>query len=204
MAKLGTLGRDKRGNYPKDIGWELKEDGTAKQHRFYFGKDRSQALIRCLKVESVWAEVNKLWQRDRDGPRPLWGNLSLTVAMSAARGDEVCYLDPADYFQDREEETADSWAITLNADLHAGEAVAEWLARVQADFPCLRLELVDEAKKLRQTEAEKLRRQAAVLRSMAEQAEKKAGPPQGKQKLHQALDAYAVWIGENRQVLHDD
>jgi hypothetical protein len=52
MAKL-TLATDARGNYRRDIGWKVGEGGKPIQQRFYLGRDRSEAMIRSLRLGTV-------------------------------------------------------------------------------------------------------------------------------------------------------
>lgn len=51
--------QDNRGVYQRDLGWKEMPEGRVRQHRFFFGRERTQALLRCLQVEQVWDAVVK-------------------------------------------------------------------------------------------------------------------------------------------------
>jgi hypothetical protein len=190
MRTTTMLARDARGNYRRDLGWKLGDDGKVRQHKFYLGRDEREATVRYLKLGDCWAAVEKRWQARRATDRPLWDSVTLPIAMCVSRGDDECVLDPADHFRSSARvvnvEGVDGPVAEnmVPAELVDPEALLSWFGRLQTDFGGiipLRLAGREEA-------AARVRDTARTFRGMAERAERLA---RGPQMLHAALSAFA-------------
>lgn len=72
------VAQDTTGTYVRAIGWEpnQKKPGEFKPHRFYLGKDGAEAQIRAIRLEQVWAGIEKQWQKLRETARACWDEVS--------------------------------------------------------------------------------------------------------------------------------
>ena len=200
IVKLGT---DSRGNYQRDIGWEMKQSGKVGQHRFYFGTDQTQAQIRALNVLACWEAVERRCQKDKVPPgRPLWDKLTLAIAMSVAAGQQdfgldldvsglVLFDENIGAATDTEQAATD--LLSVERGLLTGKDVLAAAAALQDDFPMIRLHLDGE---LAETIRGGVKASAAVYRKLAEDRERLN---QGPQALHQALDAFSAWLLETNK-----
>ena len=86
MAK-NNLSRDVRGNYQRECGFKISEDGKIRPQRFYLGRDRALAMLANVHLEQCWASVARRWQMYRLTERPVWESCTLKIAMAVARGE---------------------------------------------------------------------------------------------------------------------
>jgi hypothetical protein len=187
MAKgIIKLGTDSRGNYQRDIGWKDKGEGKVVQHRFYFGTDQTQAQIRCLNVLACWDAVETRWGRpapQHRTARPLWDRLTLEIAKAVAGGQQEFPLEP------------DQWDVyaAWTSDNKAGQAygLLVWFTQLQKDFPMIRFRQAGDWPQ------DAIDKEKARLREKAETATRLLGLVVGTgQTLHQALDAFGEWHGQ--------
>jgi hypothetical protein len=197
-----TLTTDGRGNYQRDIGWEVKPSGSLGQHRFYFGRDQTTARIRCLHTLACWDAVDRRWQRRKEKKeirgvpayppqpesfRPLWDKLTLSIAKAVASGQTEFNLEPRDLVPD-----------FCQGGENGGVRVAApvWLGVLQEDFPMVRFIRVGEwdgtLENLYSREAELYRQVAEATKRLAEKISCE-NICTGK-TLHEALDAFAGYL----------
>ncbi len=219
MGRKEEPTRDARGMYRRDIGWKPDDKGGYAQHRFYLGRDRGEALLRCLQLERAWQAVERRWERDRRAGRPVWDDLTLQIAQAVARGEAVVRLAPPrrplsldDYLSELHGlAPADPATEPLPASSPGGVAeayrwlrereyragAARWLQDLQRDFPFARLELADEVIQSDGEQALGEERREAVAKARRVLESEGQPAPAGGQTLHQALDAYAAWVRSN-------
>jgi hypothetical protein len=140
-----------------------------KPHRFYLGKDAAEARIRAIRLEQVWAGVEKHWQKLRETARPCWDEVTLQIGMGVSRGEPVVKIEPPE------------WAT---ADGNDAAALVSWLRALQDDFPMVRLTLADQDS-LQEGEAY-WHGEAAELLARGHKLMRK----NTRQSLHQAFDAF--------------
>lgn len=180
---LPTLKPDgNTGQYYRELGWKEKADGTYRQHKFFLGKDRAEAMVRYLKLDQVWTGVEKHWAREgRLTPRAVWDEITLQIGKSVARGEIVCRLDLPEWA------TARFTSEDGNSIGNDSESLVFWIRCLQEDFPNVRLELANTQV---QEEGD------AVLQREAEDhldAYKRLRKRNTSQRLHAALDAFGVY-----------
>src|SRR5262249_51370609 len=61
--------------------------------KFYLGSDRTEAQVRYLRLDQVWAATEKRWVRGGESGRPLWDETTLRVAQAASRGESEGRLE---------------------------------------------------------------------------------------------------------------
>jgi hypothetical protein len=127
------LGKDARGNYKRDLG--------TPQKRFYLGKDSLEAQRRALKLEELWACVEKHCQRERATDRPQWDEVSSAIGMSVARGEDAA-------------------AIPFPADLEPISALT-WIRTLETVYPGFKLLLPGRAAQRAEEGREEVRRGGA-------------------------------------------
>lgn len=167
-----VLSQDSRGTFQRDLGWKLV-GGDYRQHRFYLGRERAQALIRSLQLEQIWEALVKRWDRDRIGERPLWDAETLAIGQAVARGENHVVVN----------HRAGVEGLPI-----PDATVAAWLGQLRKDFPGVRIDLEDG--EVQERGQERLER-AADQHAESERWIRQTG---GSQTLHQALDAFNEWI----------
>jgi uncharacterized protein YerC len=181
MAKnIVNLGRDSRGNFQKDIGWQDKPSGNIGQHRFYFGTDPTSAVQRALGVLRCWDAVKARRERlakDKRGERPLWSSLTLDIAKAVAAGQEDYTLKPEAYAVEERFPT-----------IHEAVDLA-WFKTLQEDFGMIRIRLDEE-------QAGQVDRAQPSVKAKADRYARLATPTvvTSNQTLHAALDAYIAYL----------
>ncbi|MBA4066513.1 MAG: hypothetical protein C0501_22970 [Isosphaera sp.] len=167
---MPELKPDGDGLYSRELGWKpAKEPGKLRQHKFYLGGDRTEAQLRYLRLDQVWAAAEKRWVRDGEPGRPLWDETTLQIAQAVSRGQSACRLD------------VPGWAVADQLD--AG-TVVHWLRGVQQDFPIIRLTLADE-EVLAEGEREWQEHAGRLVAHGKRLLQKNT-----RQTLHEALDAF--------------
>jgi len=173
---IPDLKPDGDGIFYRELGWKQgKEPGKFRQHKFYLGSDRTEAQVRYLRLDQVWAATEKRWVREGESGRPLWDETTLQIAQTISRGESVCRLD------------IPQWAIVDQLD---AATMVSWLQDLQQDFPMIRLALADEEM---QTSGEEEWHEHAV-RLIAHA--KKLMQKNTRQTLHEALDAFGKHLRE--------
>lgn len=162
--------------YYRELGWKQgKEPGKFRQHKFYLGSDRTEAQLRYLRLDQVWAATEKRWVREGNAGRPLWEGDTLQIAQAISRGEAVCKLDLREWAVEGEDEA---------------ETLVCWLHSLQRDFPMIRLALDDE---VMQAEGE---RQWDDHATRMINHGKRLLQKNTRQTLHEALDAFGEHLRE--------
>jgi hypothetical protein len=126
---IPDLKPDGDGIYYHELGWKQgKGPGKFRQHKFYLGGDRTEAQVRYLRLDQVWAAAEKCWVREGGPGRPLWDETTLRVAQAVSRGESECRLE------------LPRWAIVDGMD---AATMVSWLQDLQEDFYMIRLSLAD-------------------------------------------------------------
>jgi integrase len=176
---------DAKGNYRRELGWKRKSEGGYRQHCFSLGRDRAQAAIRSLQLETVWEAVQKQWQRDRETERPLWDDDTLAVASAVAKGERVVTLTMPP--------TADNLSdCPPGGQVLRAEIATEWLFRLRRDFPMVEIHFDNPA--IETTGTDRLQQAAVDHEQAAEMIRQLTGGAKGGangQTLHKAIDAFA-------------
>jgi integrase len=171
MAKKLTLD-SRTGLYRRDLGWKEGRNGGYVQHRFYLGRDRHRAQIACARLEALWAGVEARWAKLPDGERPVWDETTLAMAKAIIEGGAEIPVRPPEVVRGINK------AIEI-------ELLGIWFARLVKDFPELNLRLDDH----------ELRDDVAGLTAAFQaKAERLKPARKSRETLHQALDAYKVWV----------
>jgi hypothetical protein len=126
---IPDLKPDGDGIFYRELGWKPgKEPGKFRQHKFYLGSDRTEAQVRYLRLDQVWAATEKRWVREGESGRPLWDEATLQIAQAVSRGGS-------------------EWRLGLPRRAVVDEADAAtmvcWLQDLQKDFYMIRLSLAD-------------------------------------------------------------
>lgn len=196
MGRNGDVTRMPDGRYRRDIGWKPNSRGGYMQHRFYLGRDRSEALVRNIQLDRTWDATERRWQRWREqthhaGERPVWDATTLLIAQAVARGEAIVQVVPTEDLRVALENARKSGSDSLLRSWQGG--VVEWLRRLQDDFPHVRIELADGD--LQRVGEEEVRRWIGSLERELDALQ--PGPAASGQSLHQALDGYSQWIQQN-------
>jgi hypothetical protein len=162
------LGTDSRGNFKRDVGHPQK--------RFYLGRDSLVAQQRALKLEELWACVEKNWQAERRTERPTWDAVSAAIGMAIARGDDRVELQAP-------------------PDVDPGTPALVWLRKQELAYPLIWLlldgYLIEEA---RDAVAEERRRRFAESGLESEAFDLVLARPTA--DVREALDAYVDHMRE--------
>jgi hypothetical protein len=173
---IPELKPDGDGLFYRELGWKpAKEPGKFRQHKFYLGGDRTEAQVRYLRLDQVWAAAQKRWAGDQNPGRPLWDETTLRIAQAVSRGEPECRLE------------LPRWAI--GAELDAATMVC-WLQELQEDFSLIRLSLAD-AQMQASGEQEWYDHGAGLVAHG-----KKLMRKNTRQTLHEALDAFGGHLRE--------
>ncbi len=164
---------DGDGIYYRELGWKRgKEPGKFRQHKFYLGGDHTEAQVRYLRLDQVWAATEKRWVQEGESGRPLWDETTLQIAQAVSRGEPVCRLD------------IPRWGV---GEMDAADMV-RWLRELQEDFSMIRLALADDEA---QTSGEQEWHERAV--EMIARGTKLM-QKNTRQTLHEALDAFGAHL----------
>lgn len=66
MARKKTLTRTVGGSYVRNLGWKPTATSYA-QHKFHLGRDETKATLANLRLEQLWTEVSRRWERNGGG-----------------------------------------------------------------------------------------------------------------------------------------
>ena len=181
------VGRDTEGRYRRYLGWK-QGNGRLVQHLFRLGRDKEQAERRNRRLEELWACVEARHGRLRDNNETTdatarWDEVTLSIGAAVARGENVCTV------------ALPSWVEGKPT-----EQQLLWLYLLQRDFPGFTLRLPDTASvgptvKSLMDRAEKVE-QGAALEAQIFRAVAGASAPASGQTLHQALDAFSLYVAQ--------
>ncbi len=180
MAKKKALCRAASGAFVRNLGWKRTALGYT-QHKFHLGKDETKAALANLRLEHLWTEVNKRWERENSTElnptdRPIWDERTLPMTEAVRKGEPVAKVPvPALY----------------TSFTNSGIAVSDWLERLQADFTVIKLELFDP--KAGEVSDEVLQEEGNRL---VERGRRLLHKKAGGETLHAALAVYSRWFEE--------
>jgi hypothetical protein len=186
-----SLCRASNGLFIRNLGYNRGAEGYV-QPKFYLGRDESRALLANLRLEQLWNQVKKRWERDneiavfdedrqewirhRESEQPVWDEVTLTIAQAIIKGEPTAHINPS------------TDLIELADD---AEVMTCWVQQLQADFPIIKIELVNAELQRQGDEAWRSRGREFI------EAGKNLVRGNSSQTFHQALDAYGVWIEQS-------
>ncbi len=79
------------GAFVRNLGWKRTALGYA-QHKFHLGKDEQKAELANRRLEQLWDEVSKRWERENDSEvyptdRPVWDEVGMAIAEAVRKGE---------------------------------------------------------------------------------------------------------------------
>ena len=106
-ARLGRLSKpDSQGQYARQLGWKLSQNGSRVQHKFRLGADKGEAERRDDRLRQVWEAIEK----SAPVGGALWDDTTLDIAKQLARGADQIELSPVS-----ENEIAEEYARRLQS-----------------------------------------------------------------------------------------
>lgn len=179
--------------YYREIGDRIE----GKPPRIYLGAEERAARANVVRLEGVWQGVEARWtdlhaEDMADTDKPVWDDVSLQVAKAVGRGLFKVTIDPPD-------------------DVKDGFDLAVWMADLRNYFPQIQINLPPELSvktteasqefiDLAERDAEKERtRHRAEMRELKEYAAGYEGHIRTQETLHDALDAYVLWLHAEHQ-----
>lgn len=178
MAKKRDLCRAASGAFVRNLGRKVTPGGYA-QHKFHLGREETKATVANLRLELLWQEVCKRWERENDyalhpTDQPVWDDVTLAVAEAVRTGEPVAKID---------------LPLPFSAMVPESPLTGAWLDRLQRDVTIVKIELRDPAAAAKTDEH--FKKEGTRLVDMGRRLlNKKAGG----ETLHAALTAYAAWI----------
>src|SRR5262245_37933024 len=96
MAKQKPLCRAANGLFVRNLGWKRTATGYA-QHKFYLGREPDKATLAGLRLEQLWEQVGRRWQRENPTElyptdRPVWDEITLAIAEAVRTGAAVARI----------------------------------------------------------------------------------------------------------------
>jgi hypothetical protein len=178
MARKKVLCRASNGLFVRNLGWKRTPAGYA-QHKFYLGREEAQATLASLRLEQLWEQVRRRWERENPTElyptnRPVWDEVTFPIAEAVRNAQAVAYIP---------------LPLPLSALIPESPLIGDWLDRLQTDITVIKLELRNEEAQ-RHSEAQ-LQKQGERLIDMGRRM---LHQPCGGETLHTALDAYGRWI----------
>ncbi len=178
MRRKREFRADANGRFAREIGWKEGANGKLIQHRFYLGDDREKAEIANLRLEQLWRQI-EAWHNEGsgNGSKPTWDEYTLGMGKAVAAG-ATTFVVPVDGMEPESyvrfvrilRDRFGSVITIVGDDEVHGRGVEE----LKRSF--------DLSAQLLANAARFTREKASVVVNV--------GPT-----LHQALDAYAAWIG---------
>ena len=177
MVRKKAICRAANGLFVRNIGYKRAAKGYA-QHKFYLGRDEAKAALAGMRLEQLWGQVCRRWEREKDfevhpTDRAVWDEVTLAVA-DAIRDGQAAARIPL--------------PLPFSAMVPESPLIAVWLDRLRADITVISIELRDEQAKQR-TE-EQSQKEARRLIEMGRGMMTKSGG----QTLDDALAGYAKWV----------
>src|SRR4051794_6048795 len=85
MGLKKELCRSASGVYVRNLGWKVTSAGGYVQPEFYLGRDEGAARHSSVRLERLWNEVSKRWEREKEfelqpTDRPVWDPVTLSIA----------------------------------------------------------------------------------------------------------------------------
>lgn len=178
MAKKKSLCRTSAGSFVRNLGWKLVGDKYV-QHKFHLGPDESLALLANLRLEQLWQQVSRRWERDGQNTlvptdRPTWDDVTMAIAEAIRKGESTAKIP---------------LPVPYSAMIAESPLIGAWLDELQSDITVIRIELRNETAQERseqfmQTEGKRL---VALGRRMLHKN-------MGGATLHAAMRRYESWL----------
>src|SRR4051794_22103358 len=133
MAKKKELCKASNGLFVRNLGWKRTPTGYA-QHKFYLGRDEASATRASLRLEQLWGQVVKRWEREKGTElyptdRPVWDEVTLAVAEAVRNEEPVARV---------------SLPLPFSAMTPESPLVGHWLDQLQDDLTLVKIELRDD------------------------------------------------------------
>ncbi len=170
-----SLAKTVRGEFCRNLGWQISQEGKLSQPRFYLGYERGAAELKASQLETVWLTVERTWGRDHLPGKPVWTADTLLIAKAVCRGERTVVLDPRFGIDPDRASTIPS------------ETYASYLQQLRQDFPMVEIHYCDGGLEERGMELLKQR----AIRSEAVVDFMRPKPKGTSQRLHAALDAFS-------------
>lgn len=214
MARKLDLCRASNGQFVRNLGWQRSATGYS-QHKFYLGRDEATAKVASLRLEQVWTQVAKRWERER-ATELLFRSPDWQLQDVAVRGRSHVALTahgvgkPVATLLAEERPVWDELTLEIAGAVRRGESLvkvspplpngtatkvgpfsaSDWLATLQDDITVIRIELVDDAMQRKFDEG-----QQREAHQHIEHGRKLLHKKAGGETLHVAFTAYKKWIG---------
>jgi integrase len=186
MAKKILAWSNSASQFYREIG--KLENG--RPFRFYLGDDDSKAANHIPRLVALWRGVKERWQdfkgdEPETTPFPCWDELTLTLGRAIARGE---------------------WSVRIEPPDEGPEDLAVWHQQFKTYFPMIQVEIeivhkdkleegkqsfIDGGKEMADKEQTRHKRKMRIARSVGESC---GGKMATRETLHDALEAYKVWI----------
>jgi integrase len=193
MAKNILAWSKSANQFYREIGERLE----GKPPRIYLGAEERAARANVVRLEGVWQGVESRWhdlhvEEMADTEKPVWDDVTIQIAKFVGRGLFKVVINPPD-------------------DVKDGFDLAVWIADLRNYFPQIQINLppefaatATEASQefidLAERDAEKERtRHRAEMREIKEYAAAYQGKIRTQETLHDALDAYVLWLHQEHQ-----
>jgi hypothetical protein len=169
---------DASGQYRRDLGWKPGKNGGFAQQRFYLGRDPEHAKRLSRKLEVLWDDIVTRYERTpgMEGERPVWTDNTLAMAKGIITDAKTVFVRPPEIVSVGNE--------TLDIELYG-----IWFERMVRDFRGMNLTLDHPTLK---GEIDKLADAFQAKATRLRPANK------SRETLHQALDAYKVWLSTKK------
>ena len=133
MARKKTVCRGASGLYVRNLGWEKTANGYV-QHKFYLGRNEQEASLASLRLERLWVQVSKRWERESQSElyptdRPIWNCVTIAIAEAVRKGAAVAQVP---------------LPVPFSAMVPESPMIADWLNRLQDDITVVKIEILDE------------------------------------------------------------
>ncbi len=194
MAKNILAWIESAQQFCREIG---KLPNSGRPHRFYLTDNERAARANVVRLEGVWQGVKDRWNDLHtdgmtDTVMPLWDDTTIQIGTAVGKGLFFIDLDPPDDVKDDDD-------------------LATWIADLRDYFPQIQVRLKPDvaaaAKKgakerldLAEKEAEEEQsRHRKTMRELRDYAEPHEGKIRTQETLHDALDAYVLWLHQEHQ-----
>ena len=193
MAKKILAWSNSANQFYREIGERI----GAKPPRIYLGTNERTASANVVRLEGLWQGVESRWadlhaSGMADTEMPVWDEVTLQLAKAVGRGLFTITFDPPD-------------------DVKDGYDLAVWLADLRGYFPQLQVNLSPKLTAAAKVEAKALldaaendaeierKRHFAKMRELKNYADTHEGKIRTQETLHDALDAYVLWLHQEHR-----
>ena len=90
-TRTGRLSKpDSQGHYVRQLGWKIGPGDKRVQHKFRLGTDKREAQRRDDRLRQIWEQI----EGDHRVDQPVWDELTLEIARQVSKGVEEISLAP--------------------------------------------------------------------------------------------------------------